>query len=240
MMQQVRDIHRRNQFAASSREVARMDNQHSLTSQHANHTRYQPGQEAGHYESFFLRANHPSRPLAFWIRYTLFNPNRHPTNALGELWAIFFDGETNQHIAVKQEIPLSQCAFSTSDFSVRVGDAILEPGKSNGAIISDMHRISWHLAYRGDAEPLFLLPLNLYDAPLPKAKSLVGLPMALFDGSLSVDGKGIEVANWVGSQNHNWGAKHTDLYAWGQVAGFDTHPDSFLEVATARLKVGPL
>jgi hypothetical protein len=33
--------------------------------------------------------------------------------------------------------------------------------------------------------------------------------------------------------------RHTDLYAWGQVAGFDTHPQSFLEVATAKLKVGP-
>jgi hypothetical protein len=43
---------------------------------------------------------------------------------------------------------------------------------------------------------------------------------------------------WVGSQNHNWGSRHTDQYAWGQVAGFDTHPDSFLEVATARLRVG--
>ncbi len=137
--------------------------------QEANHTRYRLGQSAGHYESFFLRANHPSRPLAFWIRYTLFSPDHHPENAIGELWAVCFDGETQQ-----------------------------------------------------------------------KAKSLVGLPMAVFNGLLTVDGKDIGVENWGGSQNHNWGAKHTDLYAWGQVAGFDNHPDSFLEVATARLKIGPL
>jgi hypothetical protein len=35
---------------------------------HANDTRYQPGQRAGHYESFFVRANSPSRPQTFWIR----------------------------------------------------------------------------------------------------------------------------------------------------------------------------
>jgi hypothetical protein len=29
----------------------------SLMRQQANHTRYQSGQQAGHYESFFLRAN---------------------------------------------------------------------------------------------------------------------------------------------------------------------------------------
>jgi hypothetical protein len=50
-----------------------------------NCTHYQPGQMTGHYESYFVRANHPTRPLAFWIRYTLFSPKQHPENALGEL-----------------------------------------------------------------------------------------------------------------------------------------------------------
>jgi hypothetical protein len=44
----------------------------------------------------------------------------------------------------------------------------------------------------------------------------------------------------VGSQNHNWGSRHTDHYAWGQVAGFDDDPDAFLELSTARVRVGPL
>ena len=211
-----------------------------LMCQQANYARYRPGQQAGHYESFFLRANHPNRPLAFWIRYTLFSPNRRPENALGELWAVFFDGETNQHVAVKQEFPIVQCVFNTSAFFVRVGDACLEPGKLNGAVASGNHRIAWNLTFNGDAESLFLLPPSFYDAAFPKAKSLVGLPIAVFNDSISVDGNEIAIANWGGSQNHNWGAKHTDLYAWGQVAGFDNYPDSFLEVATARLKIGPL
>ena len=212
----------------------------SLLRQQANHTRYQSGQPAGHYESFFLRANHPDRPLAFWIRYTLFSPNRRPEKALGELWAISFDGETHQHVAVKKEVPLAECVFKTAAFFVTVGEPCLEPGKLHGAVASGKHRISWNLTFSGDAEALFLLPLNLYDAALPKAKSLVGLPMAIYNGSLSVDGEKMVLANWVGSQNHNWGVQHTDLYAWGQVAGFDNHPDSFLELATARLKIGPL
>jgi hypothetical protein len=53
--------------------------------------------------------------------------------------------------------------------------------------------------------------------------------MAVYNGSLTVAGEEIEVVDWVGSQNHNWGSQHTDHYAWGQVAGFDTHPDSFDE-----------
>ena len=206
----------------------------------ANLTRYQPGQRAGHYESFFLRANHPTRPLAFWIRYTLFSPDRHPQNAIGELWAILFDGESGRHVAVKREVPFSQYSFKTTEFGTQVDGAQLGPGHLQGAAASSGHAIAWDLAYSGADQPLFLLPLNLYTSASPKAKSLVGLPMAVFDGTLSVDGQTLEIKDWVGSQNHNWGQKHTDLYAWGQVAGFDNSPDSFLEVATARLKIGPM
>jgi hypothetical protein len=204
-----------------------------------NFTRYQPGQKAGHYESFFQRANHPTRPIAFWIRYTIFSPNNHPEEAIGELWAIFFDGETGNHVAVKKEVPFHQCTFKPDAFSVKVGDASLEQGRLKGNAGSHGHNISWELSYGGDEAPLFLLPLRLYTAKFPKAKSLVGLPMAVYNGSLSVNGKRIEIEDWVGSQNHNWGSRHTDLYTWGQVAGFDSHPDSFLEVASAKLRIGP-
>jgi len=206
----------------------------------ANHTRYQPGQRAGHYESFFLRANHPTRPLAFWIRYTLFSPDRRPQDAVGEMWAVLFDSESGRHVVVKREVPFSQCSFKTTEFGAQIDDARLEPGHLQGTVTSDDHTIAWNLAFSGADQPLFLLPLDLYPAAFPKAKSLVGLPMAVFDGTLSVDGQSIGVKDWVGSQNHNWGQKHTDLYAWGQVAGFDNSPDSFLEVATARLKIGPV
>jgi len=210
-----------------------------IARQQVNWTRYQPGQAEGHYESFFERANHPRRPMAFWIRYTIFSPQNHPENAVGELWAIFFDGETGNHVALRKEIPFKECVFKTDEFFVKVGDSLLEPGGLRGSIASREHSISWDLTFSGEAEPLFLLPLNSYRRRLPKAKVLVGMPMAKYNGWISNNGKRFEVADWIGSQNHNWGSKHTDHYAWGQVAGFDNHPLSFLEVATARLKIGP-
>lgn len=211
-----------------------------IARQQANFARYRPGQLTGHYESFFVRANHPSRPLAFWIRYTIFSPHRQPERAIGELWAILFDGDTGRHVAVKKEVPFKHCAFKADEFSITVGDARLEPGRLIGVMASIDHTLEGNLTFAGKSPPLFLLPLNMYTARFPKAKSLVALPMAIFNGSLIVDGETIDVNDWVGSQNHNWGAKHTDLYAWGQVAGFDNAPDSFLEVATARLKIGPV
>jgi hypothetical protein len=207
---------------------------------HANDTRYRPSAQDGHYESFFVRANHPTRPLAFWIRYTIFSPRHHPEQAIGELWAIAFDGETQHHVAVKREMPLAACAFDPSHFSVRVGDARLEAGKLEGAAERGGHHLLWDLQYSGDAAPLFLFPVATYARPQPPAKALVGLPLAVFSGRLVVDDATWEIAEWVGSQNHNWGVRHTDHYAWGQVAGFEGAPESFLEVVTARRRLGPL
>jgi hypothetical protein len=55
-----------------------------------------------------------------------------------------------------------------------------------------------------------------------------------------VNDRVIDIEDWQGSQNHNWGSRHTDEYAWGQVAGFDQDPQAFLECSTARVRVGPL
>jgi hypothetical protein len=207
-------------------------------SKRANFTRYR-GQPQGHYESFFVRANHPRRAQAFWIRYTIFSPRGRPADAIGELWAIFFDAEQNRHLAAKQEYQLADCDFDVSSFRVRVGQATLQPNRLEGAVEGTPHSLAWNLKFQGASAPVLLLPLSLYQGRFPAAKSVVSLPMARFSGVLSVDGKDVEITDWVGSQNHNWGSRHTDLYAWGQVAGFDNQPDSFLEVATARLRLGP-
>lgn len=198
---------------------------------------YQPGQRAGHYESFYQRANHPERPLAFWIRYTIFAPVGHPTLAVGELWAIAFDGETGEHTVVKREFPIAECEFGRDAFDVRIGESALGPT----ALTGSAGELAWDLQYSGDEAPVLLLPERLYAGGFPKAKSLVPLPMARFTGSYQVGDRVIDVDGWTGSQNHNWGSQHTHRYAFGQVAGFDNAPGSFLEVATAKARVaGPL
>jgi hypothetical protein len=217
-----------------------MDREQENAGSHANDTRYRPGAREGHYESFFVRANHPTRPLAFWIRYTIFSPRNQPERAVGELWAIAFDGETGRHVAVKSEQPFAACAFDATRLDARVGAARLDAGALAGEAASGGHAVQWDLRYSGGGAPLFLLPLAAYSAPQPPAKSLVARPLAIFSGTLVVDGAPLQVEQWTGSQNHNWGPRHTDHYAWGQVAGFDDAPDTFLEVVTARRRIGPL
>jgi hypothetical protein len=204
-----------------------------LVAAQVNWAQYEPGQTRGHYESFYLRANHPSEPLAFWLRYTIFAPNGRPEDAEGELWAVVFHG--SKIVSERRAVPMTECVFDRTGFDVRVAGATLDAT----SLMGQAGEIAWDLTYSGDQPPLYLLPPRFYKGGFPKAKSLVPLPLARFTGSLTAAGRIFSIDGWTGSQNHNWGSRHTDRYAFGQVAGFDGEPDSFLEVATVRTKVGP-
>jgi len=191
-------------------------------------------EDQGHYESWFQRANHPTERLAFWIRYTVFIPADPSRPSMGELWAILFDGE--EIIARKAEFPLADCSFSRDTIDVRIGESTLDLKRCTGSI----EDVQWSLQYESPAPPMLMLPERLYAGGFPKAKLLTGSPLARYSGTLSIGEREISIDGWVGSQNHNWGSRHTDRYAWGQVAGFDDAPDVFLEAATVWLRFGPL
>jgi hypothetical protein len=195
--------------------------------------RFRP-EGGGHYESWFQRANHPTQRLAFWIRYTVFVPADGSRPSMGELWAIVFDDD--EIIARKAELTLSECRFAPDTLDVRIGDSTLDREACEGAA-GDLR---WSLRYDSPTPPLLMLDERLYAGGFPKAKLLIGSPLARYRGTLTIGEREISIDDWVGSQNHNWGSRHTDRYAWGQVAGFDNAPDVFFEAATAWLRFGPL
>lgn len=204
----------------------------------AARVRFDPDSTKGHYESWFIRANHPTRPLAFWFRYTIFAPRHARDRATAELWGIWFDGE--HHVARRIDVPLSRCRFEGArTLDVTVGDAHLAldaAGEATGAL-GDLR---WRLALGEGHGPSRFLPERLYDGPFPRAKSVVLRADTRFDGVVSASGEDHAVEGWRGSVNHNWGSAHTDAYAWSQVVGFDEAPDTFLEIITGDVRVGGL
>lgn len=135
-------------------------------------------------------------------------------------------------------MPIGECGFSPERLDVRIGAGALTQDALHGQASSAAHSLHWALRYTGREPPLLLLPRGLYAGGFPKAKAMVGTPNAQYGGLLTVDGRQIPVEGWQGSQNHNWGSRHTDRYAWGQVAGFDNAPDAFLECCTAQVRLG--
>ncbi|HEX6457502.1 MAG TPA: hypothetical protein VF032_01180 [Thermoleophilaceae bacterium] len=188
---------------------------------------------AGHYESFYLRAAHPSQPLGVWIRYTVHKrPNGQPN---GSLWFTLFDGNADAPWAVKVTEPglrLPDGAF------IEIASATFGPGAVKGSA----GEATWDLRYTSDAEPLFHLPRGwMYTAKVPRTKTLSPHPAALYSGTVAVGGRTIELDRWPGMVGHNWGAEHAERWVWMHGIGFDGRgEDTWIDAAVGRIKLGPL
>ena len=205
-----------------------------------NYSLWRPASKKGFYESYFLRGNCPEGGRAFWIKHTIFAPKGNPAAAEGELWAVYFRDLDGNKVAVKETYPLGSCLFAADRFEVRVGQAHLTDGISVGSCAGGTGgRIAWDLRYPTEGPPLHFLPPWAYRAGFPKAKAKAPYPDVVWEGTLTVDGEKIDVTGWQGSQNHNWGERHTDQYVWGQTNSFKGAPNTYAEMASARLRLGP-
>ena len=96
----------------------------------------------------------------------IFAPHERPADAIGELWAIHFDGESRRIVAGKAETLIARCAFANAGLDVRIDDATLAPGRLRGHV-SSPGTLRWDLAYDGGGPPLLFLPAGLYDTRFP-------------------------------------------------------------------------
>jgi hypothetical protein len=187
-----------------------------------------------YYESRFIRANHPDRAQAVWLRWTLLYPQ--PGEPVADVWVMVFDPDGDGNRALKQPHPIAAADYRTDPWSARIGDTAIDDHCARGTL--DGAR--WDLAITpGDEPAVKLLTDRSYRAKFPTAKTQVRHPLARFDGTVAL-GDTVELGGWTGSVNHNWGRKHTPAYAFGQVCGFDGHPSSSLEIVTAHAALGPL
>ncbi|MCA9540314.1 MAG: hypothetical protein KC620_15555 [Myxococcales bacterium] len=212
-----------------------------------NALRFVPRQPKGHVESFFLRANHPTRPLALWLKATLFAPR--PDSAVAELWCVWFDGERRRTFAGRETVPFTRARFGTGDpqrIELAGADFDLQPGgRLRGEVTGPGGPCAWDLTLSKPpgplAEPFSIAPNDkLLDAPFPKSKLLTPFPVLRFDGTVRVFGETLAIDGWHGMQGHNWGESHAWQYAWGQCLFFDGEgsPHCFVEGFSARLRVG--
>jgi hypothetical protein len=184
--------------------------------------------EAGHYESFYVKACHPAEPVGAWIRYTVHKrPGALPN---GSVWVTLFDGAAQGPRAHKETLP----APSVGPEWIGVGDASIGEGFARGAIDG----ADWDLRFASSEAPLFHLPRDwMYRARLPRTKLLSPVPGARFDGSLRVDGRSLAVDGWRGVIGHNWGAQHAERWIW--LHGLTPDGD-WLDAAIGKVKLGPV
>lgn len=182
----------------------------------------------GHVESWFVRANHPSRPLALWLKITILAPV--DGEPVAEAWLVAFDGENDQHHGWRETVPLDSASFEPDARAagLRLGEGGAEGGVGPARV---------QLSFASQMAPLCLLPSRrLIDGPFPKSKLLTPMPWLRVSGWLELPGARWELADWEGMQGHNWGKEHAFEYAWGQCV-FPGDTPAMVEAFTARVRI---
>jgi hypothetical protein len=97
----------------------------------------------------------------------------------------------------------------------------------------------WELTLAGAGAPLeHLRPKALYRLPLPRTKLEAPVPDGIASGRLVLDGALVDVVGWRATVGHNWGTEHAERWVWLHAASFEDEPETWLELALARVRVG--
>lgn len=204
-----------------------------------NAVRCREGDARGHVESYFLKLNDAEGRRALWVKATIL-VHAGGIPRVAEAWAIAFDRD-GTHVATKEVVPLADARFGSGGLDVAVAGLRIEEGRLHGHVTSGGRRIAMDLRFTTDAAPLVPYPSRrMYEGPLPSTKVVSPHPDSRFDGTFTVDGETVEVRGWHGMQGHNWGTRHTELYAWSHCNQWDGHEDLVLEGMTGRVKLGPV
>jgi hypothetical protein len=197
------------------------------------------------YESFYLRAVAPDRPVGAWIRYTVHKrPGQAPS---GSLWCTVFDAERgapfmHKHTTEALSVPAAGW--------IAIGAGVSDDGTSGGGASSDSGRLGpnaaegicgparWSLRISGgDSELRHLKQPWLYRAPLPRTKLTSPAPVASFDGTIELPDRTLDLRGWRGMVGHNWGAEHAERWIWLHGIDFAEDHAAWLDVALGRVLV---
>jgi hypothetical protein len=194
--------------------------------------------DAGHYESFYLKAAAPTGGRALWIRHTIHKrPGAEPT---ASIWFTLFDEGSERPRATKVTYGAERLSTPEGAY-VRVGEAEIAPGRAAGAVKTEALAASWELEFEDRHEALRHLPHErMYSGSLPRTKLLSPHPGALFSGTVRLDGEEVVLDRWPGMVGHNWGSEHAERWIWLHGADFEGgSPGDFIDVGAGRIKLGP-
>jgi hypothetical protein len=185
------------------------------------------------YESWYLKASHPTEPLGVWIRYTTHQKPGGPER--GSLWFTLFGAGPLQAAKVT---PGPEALSRGDGAFIRIGESLFADGRVSGSALD----ARWDLTFEHPEPELRHLPKPwMYKAAIPKTKLTSPFPAARFSGRVAFGDRTVELADWPGMVGHNWGSEHAERWTWIHGSNFDGHgPGTWLDVAIGRIKIGPL
>jgi hypothetical protein len=184
------------------------------------------------YESWYLKASHPTEPVGVWIRYTTHQKKTGPER--GSLWFTLFGDGPPQAAKVT---PGPEALSRGGGAFIRIGDAEFADGCVHGSALE----ASWDLTFEHPEPELRHLPRRwMYKAPGPRTKLTTPFPGARFSGRAAFGDKTVELDGWEGMVGHNWGAEHAERWIWLHGSEFEGRDGAtWLDVAIGRIRIGP-
>ena len=217
----------------------RMADADSIDRERWGAARFVPGERMGHYESWFQRANHPSRPLAFWIRYTIFCPSAAPRTPSASSGRSCSTARRADHRGEAGAPDLGVPLLGVSGSRAHRAGGALEP-RSGGGCRLGRARIAWQLAIGGGERPLLLLPRVVYARRLPRRKAR-GRDSGRGLRRLARGRRRARSRSAAGAAARTTtGEAATPTATPGARSRGSRAPDAFLECSTARVRVGPV
>jgi hypothetical protein len=184
----------------------------------------------GHYEVYYLSATDRGSGVGLWIRYTMVAPLQ--GDATCSLWFMAMDpaGDGGGLVGRKHTRPATDLKATANPFELRIGDSVLTDRGMKGGF----DEVSWDVRWAPEAptaEPVHPL---LRRAKV--AKTILVLPHPAFEveGTVTYDGRTIDLKGAYGGQAHIWGSKHANRWAWAHCNDFEgldgtPRPDAWID-----------
>jgi hypothetical protein len=202
---------------------------------------WKPGRH-GLYESNYLKANSPDGKLAVWIKHNILAPADPKSQAIVELWCVLFR-RGKRPLAVKQERPISEVTLANDCVRMKGDWILLSPQRTATTIVDGSNQVSWDISMTPEpesvGEPMIHFPYaGMYNWKFPKKKILTPAPRSRWHGSLQFGDQIIEIRDWIGFRNHNWGTEHAARYAYGNCNYFPDAPHILFDGFSAKIRLG--
>jgi hypothetical protein len=189
----------------------------------------------GVYEVWFLTFTDRETGRGYWVRSTRRAPRRGQASA-GVWFARFDPADPAGTFGVHRTS--SSWTVDAHAFDVRIGDARMTSGHSEGTVEAKGRTVRWDLAW-STGEPTYqLLPAFMYRRGIAPTRPYSPNVDTRFSGEITVDGETAAVSEARGQQGHLAGRRLAERWAWAHCGEFEGD-EAVVQALTAQGRRGP-
>jgi hypothetical protein len=169
----------------------------------------------GHYEVWFLTLADRGSGMGIWIRFAMHAPLDGPADC--SLWFAAMDHEGTR-FGARDVFTAEQLSGESDPFRLLIGDAELSDRGTAGGFGD----VRWELRWAPCETPGLPVHPLVERAKLARTMYVIPQPRIAVEGTVSFDGRTVELSGAFGAQAHLWGSRHANSWGWAHAADLQT------------------